>query len=136
MTPFMNGFTDELVKISAARNSDPVLREARLHTKVQGDADDIIRQVGGTKSKKRDYLRSAITGAAVYPLAMLGGRALQRITANLMKAKGAKSLKLLSKKKPLATGGEAVDAAGRGAIMGSAYQALLDSAKRKSEKQR
>lgn len=132
MTPFLNGFTDELVKLGSSKNTDPILREAKLNAKVQNKTDDVLDRIkGGKTKKKRNYLASSIIGAAITPLAMLGGRGVQRLTSNIMRAKGVKPMKMLSKSAPLASRAEIAGSGAQGAVMGSAYQALLEGTKRK-----
>ena len=133
MTPFLYGFTDELVKVGG---TDPILQAAKLKTKIKGNTEDVLDRIqNGRVKSKGNYLSSAIIGAAITPLAMLGGRGVQRLTSNLMRSSGTKSVKLLSRKNPIATGSEVAGSAAQGGVMGSAYRALLDAAKRKRERE-
>lgn len=156
MDRVLQGFTNELVKLSAASSSDlqedKALRAIYRQVKRRSSDDlstglDKIRGKG--RQVSRDYLASAILGATTTPAALLLGSAIARKLHNkevlkAMKGLSRKRRKALSKflktgpligrggppftgsTRPLMTYGDLTAHAIRGGVMGSAIQMLRD----------
>lgn len=151
MTPFLRGFSDELVKLGADDSYTDVYREAKKDAKSQPSRDSALRGLrGGGTPVSRDYLASMVIGAASAPLIGALGKRIARSMNNKEVHRAMRGVldprrrKELAKelhtgktfgrampgaplgKRPLMTHGETAGAAAAGGAGGGALQMVRD----------
>jgi len=151
MTPFLRGFTDELVKLGADETDyKDALREARRDIRSQKGDSTLAHLRGQGAPVSRDYLASMVIGAASVPALSIVGKMIARKIGNrqaahlLAKTIDPKKRKaILSEmhrgpaigrampgtalnKRPLMTHGDLASDAAKGALGGTVVQMIRD----------
>jgi hypothetical protein len=164
VTPFLAGFADELVKLSSVTADGQIkakidlkgaLKDARREAKAVVNEPEVqstfSRIIAASRPKAHDYLRSAMLGAALTPVAALASRAIFRAVRNRevrqamrhlsarqarKRAKDLQTGPILGREIPLKKmkgQGEPIlsypglfSAMGTGALYGGAFQAIRD----------
>lgn len=146
MDAFLRGFVSEIAKVAGEDPYREVLQEARREAG-KGSKKFSIREGGGPV--RRDYLTSTLISGATFPLVTLAGKMISRKMHNrdVMRAMAQASpgkKKQLAKEmltgkligrgrpdlpsgeRPMMTHGDLISDVGRGALIGSAVQAIRD----------
>lgn len=149
MTPFIHGFSSELVKLGSDYRLRPedlrkIHREAK-RDKGSGDKDIMKSIRGEGEQVSRDYLAGMLIGAGTMPGVELSAQALARkinnaeVSRAMAKAPASRRAELAakihrgklvgsagSKIAPLVTRGQLAGSAARGALLGSVVQMIRD----------